>query len=155
MPIPAWANERILREVAAFLAQEGVDPSLAEVVRRLRAWPVYFGWSAVLLLGPDGEVYCHDEDSRETNVESHCYWRRHALVAAAEAVPELAPLVPARPDGAADCFSCNGMGRFALVGQPERCGMCAGLGWLSPEEERAAREEQRQREELIRKLFPG
>src|SRR5262249_33787606 len=98
MPIPAWASARIEQEVENYLAETpDRDPSLTEVVRRLRAWPVYGDVGGVLLLAADGQVYCRNNNTMEVSPEPNPGGRVLAWAAASAVAPELRTLLPSRP----------------------------------------------------------
>jgi len=46
--------------------------------------------------------------------------------------PELAALIPARPEEARDCDSCRGTGRIEAL--PQIICRCGGVGWIVPGE---------------------
>jgi hypothetical protein len=134
MVIPAWARERITHESDAYLAeaQPSRDHSLDPIVRNLAAWPVYGDVGGVLLITPDGEVYCRDHNTMEVRAETDPRWRTLAWAAAVEQVPELRELLPLRPAGTPDCEACGGSGHVALTAVLRAwCGACWGLGWQS------------------------
>lgn len=58
MATPEWASNRIEQEVEAWLARLNPDgdEALAQVVRQLRAWPVYADIGGTLLIDKRGEV---------------------------------------------------------------------------------------------------
>ena len=85
-----------------------------------------------LFLGTDGEVHRQDHDTMEVAPEPDLRWRALAWAAAAEKVPELRAIPPARPGGVANCPGCHGAGRLTeatKVGQRLWCAGCWGLGW--------------------------
>jgi len=130
--LPAWASECIARAVGAFLARadSSKDADLVRVAGELRAWPVYGDLGGVLLLAPNGAVYCRDNNTMEVRPELDPGWRQLAWAAAAEAVPELRPLLPARPDDAPDCTGCGGVGQVQITPNCRVwCGSCWGQGW--------------------------
>jgi hypothetical protein len=136
MALPRWASERIAREVDTFLQRPmvGLDDSLAEAARRQRAWPVWSGMGDTLLLDSDGEVHCLHGDTMDVSPMRDLSWRTLAWVAAAEQVPELRALLPARPVNVPDCPGCMGSGRVQVAPQIRLwCGACWGLGWQRQE----------------------
>jgi hypothetical protein len=130
--IPAWASERISREVDATLASPDFadcDPTLASAIQHIRVWPVYRDLGGTLLLGVDGEVYTQNHNTMEIAPESDLRWRLVAWVSAAERVPELRMLLPPRPTGTPDCRVCGGAGNILIRKSQVGCGVCWGLGW--------------------------
>lgn len=88
---------------------------------------VYGTIGAIFFLRPDGSVLVQDPDSEETPaVETDSTWKLIAMVAAARKFPELAALLPQRPDNVRDCPVCRGTGLYMQV----PCSVCRGLGWL-------------------------
>jgi hypothetical protein len=88
-----------------------------------------------LLLRPDGEVLSFPWGRiGKPAPESDAVWRLIAVVVGAEKHPELRPLLPVRPAGAADCAACEGSGRIR-IGESDHhrgpiCASCHELGWL-------------------------
>jgi hypothetical protein len=133
MAISARATERIAREADAYLAQAGRydDPSLDQAVRTLHAWPVYGDLGGVLLVAPDGEVYCRRHETLDLVVETDSRWRTIAWAAAAEQAPEVRELLPIRPDGTPDCSTCEGKGRIQATPTCRLwCGVCGALAGI-------------------------
>jgi hypothetical protein len=58
-----------------------------------------------------------------------------AIASAAERIPELASLLPIRPEAAMACPECGGSGR-PFLGHDKlgdlKCGCCMSLGWVLP-----------------------
>jgi hypothetical protein len=130
--LPAWASDRIDREVSAYLARGGSpgDADLTRVATLLQAWPVYGDLGGVLPLAADGTVFYRCNDTMRVRLEPDPGWRLLAWAAAAAAVPELRHFLPTRPTEVPDCLSCGGTGQVAFT--PDFwfwCGECCGTGW--------------------------
>jgi hypothetical protein len=130
--IPTWARAHIVRAAEAYLARSASrqDASLDEVVRTLVAWPVYGDLGGTLLVSADGAVYCQDHNTLEVHLESDPGWQRLAWAAAAEKIPELRELLPARPTDTPTCEACGGTGHVQVTPASQAwCGACSGIGW--------------------------
>jgi hypothetical protein len=124
----------------------------AEIVPRLRAlqrsqrkdwWPPWVLAEDALLLDPgmgpvlyltfDGRVL---EDRDGWDEEGGCFevtdpkdaWMSLIVGAKKQGAPELLRLLPTRPNGAAECTSCAGTGRWPPP-MTFLCEHCGGLGW--------------------------
>jgi hypothetical protein len=132
--MPSTDVQKVIQElVDRWLASPSNDPELAEAVRKSGALPIYADMGGTLFLRPDGEILALDHDSPDTpQIEDDPSWKITAVVVGAEKYPELGPLLPARPSGAANCPECEGRGsfRFRNIDRDLLCGKCHGLGWL-------------------------
>jgi hypothetical protein len=95
------------------------------------------------LLAPDGAVWINDTEDW-CAAELVWRWRRAprgealgAIKVAAERIPELGALVPARPADVPACAACRGSGILTLDGGAVHgvwCQQCFGLGWRVPDD---------------------
>jgi len=93
------------------------------------ALPVYSDMGGDILLTPSGDVVFLDDEGVVTALpDAPPDWALVARIAAAEKYPELAAIVPTRPDSAPNCPACGGAGRQLELRL--RCGSCLGLGWV-------------------------
>jgi hypothetical protein len=126
----------IERRIQEFLTDG--DPRLTWVrpaVRRDPFLPLYVGWVAALGIRPDGSFVCWNHDQGgDVEALTDPFLKRMALCQGAKMYPELAALIPERPEGAAGCPFCKGTGEFA--GTAKIVCACGGLGWLVPGEAR-------------------
>lgn len=105
--------------------------------REYTAINLYGGPVSGHLLRSDGVIARWDWDLLDSGenyaVESDPGWCLGALVIGAERIPELSEVLPTRPNQAATCVDCNGMGFLDLPNAPSflLCQTCWGLGWLS------------------------
>lgn len=104
-------------------------------VRQHGFLPLHLGWVAVLGICPDGSFVRWDHDAQPPVVQplDDPYWERMAICQGVREYPELAPLVPARPESAQTCPDCGGSGE--VTGLPLVC-QCGGAGWIIPGERR-------------------
>jgi hypothetical protein len=128
----------VQRALSAYFDMPAVAPfpsSVLPVARHLQALPVYVDIGGALLLRPDGTVLeVHSNQSWDGPVESRDLEAERDLklarVAAARSWPTLASLAPQRPEGAAECATCQGDG-LLVVGELEAyCRDCGGSGWV-------------------------
>jgi hypothetical protein len=117
-------------------APEGMRRFHSSFVRVHNALPLYSDWTRTFAIREDGVLVHWDteewpgieepSDRREVNL---------VLVQGAARYPELKGLIPARPDNALTCDSCQGSGH--IPGLPEELKSvickCGGIGWLHPE----------------------
>jgi len=114
-------SEALLRLIAT--------TSVAKAPAVAGALPVYEDLGGALLLRSDGSVvHVDDETGAMREVAQTERWYRLALVAATERFPELSVLRPERGLSDKGCESCGSTGSIRGV----RCGVCLGLGWVTP-----------------------
>jgi len=122
----------MVRSISNLIASVAAnDDSYGEFAKRWSLLPVYQDIGGTLALDAEGEVFClgHDEPGPPER-ERDDKWRLRAVVEAVFQFPELAHLKPARPQGAATCPACSGIG-FRLINDITYCcGDCHGTGWL-------------------------
>jgi len=99
----------------------------------LRAFPVPWAWEGCFGILSTGEVIYVDENGTPGSFEP--VEKLHTLVCAVRRYPELAPLLPERPDDASPCPECLGQktlnSKFKLSSSAALfCGECQGLGWV-------------------------
>jgi|SRR5882724_3712445 len=114
---------------------KGPDPhGLHDVVRRCRALPINLDIGGATLLRPDGELLSLGW-GEAPGVETDPVLRTGALVVGARKHPELAQLLPNRPEGALTCEACGGTGEIHVGGRTigALCGKCGALGWRNAE----------------------
>lgn len=85
-------------------------------------------------VSPDGDVFMEtydDTNESPSKTDRSARGQYMALVLGTRTLPELATLLPQRPNRAADCDSCRASG-WRTLGPEVRfiCKVCAGLGWL-------------------------
>jgi len=53
-----------------------------------------------------------------------------AMLFGAKRIPQLASLIPSRPDDACECSQCKGSGKLPMS-QHTNCNLCGGVGWIA------------------------
>lgn len=125
--IQAWIDE---------LPTEGPTNDLNVLSRDLGALPLRSTWNYLWALRPDGTVLwivflAHGQPA---NPETDPVARYVALERGSRKYPELAVLVPPRPEGLTSCDLCGGTGWVAESSAqhlPTLCLRCNGLGWYN------------------------
>lgn len=127
--LPAHLSALIETRIEEYL--RGPADAIHVFARGHRALPVYADMERLLLLRSDGEVLSKANANAECSpvAEQSAYWCLIARLTAAEKFPELAELVPARPQSAIDCKDCEGRGK--VLNDMVRCEVCHGLGWVN------------------------
>ena len=147
-PAPATEDEE----------EETLDPEaeaerqlLEAIIVRQDRMPIFDSKEGRFSITPEAAVFFTPLDGG-TRRERRPRWLVVSIKAACKNIPELAALLPTRPDTARDCDTCKGKGK---VLRPWRrvgpyCDGCWGLGWtmlpevtkddLLPEEEEEAEE---------------
>jgi hypothetical protein len=104
----------------------------ADFAARHRALPLYAGWTGTTYLTASGEFWFRNCEYAPPRIENDLNDSSKivALVVATERYPQLARLLPKRPDLAIECDACGGRGQIT-VGNLSNiiCGECSGLGW--------------------------
>ena len=85
-------------------------------------------------VSPDGDIFMETyglADSSPPTVDRTTHAQAMVVALGSRRIPELAELMPSRPQGARDCQACAGEG-WKRLGPDFRfiCEACAGLGWL-------------------------
>ena len=106
-------------------------------VAKVHALPLYYGWTAVMALRPDGEAVCipYENEPGDVEVINDEVQRNLGLFRATKLHPDLRFLIPSRPADARDCPLCRGTGKAAFQPGYEHLAdsilcYCGGLGWL-------------------------
>jgi len=128
--LSSWIADR----VAAFPMKSDAQPWLADVVREFLALPLWLAVGGCYAIRADGELvefgwdgpsgFVALDDPRLVNL---------ALHQGSLKFPQLAPLVPTRPEAATTCGHCSGEGKLAVTTDPgleQIVCYCGGLGWL-------------------------
>jgi hypothetical protein len=141
-------RQRQMRELRAQGPGDGA--AWLEASRALRLFGT-IGSEAVL--HPDGTVVIYDYDDWSTDgspgytiaTAAEGGERIASLVLGAEQMPELAAMLPARPDGAFDCGVCEGSGRWPKTEDNRGiiCPVCYGLRWVETDRQPALDEHSR------------
>ena len=103
-----------------------------DFAKRFRALPLYAGWEGTTYLTTSGEFWYLNHDIEPPRIETDISVRAKivALVMASKRHPQLAMLLPNRPDSASDCPQCAGRGEITVGPDFDIvCGHCSGLGW--------------------------
>jgi hypothetical protein len=120
---------RIEAWLLAYLAQPGLQHELRDVAA-FGALPLYSDVGGCIALRPDGRVVqVIWEKPEQSFFDAPAPFRTAALVRGSQVFPELRELLPARPEGAADCANCEGRGE---IFKGVICGACFGLGFAAP-----------------------
>lgn len=108
--------------------QSAESPATQSLLAQAGGMRLFGTIGADVFLRPDGSTCAlveggRDEPDRweENSASEHL----SALVIATKAFPELARLLPRRPNDAESCAACHGSGRIHGI----VCGTCSGLGW--------------------------
>jgi hypothetical protein len=90
---------------------------------------VYASFGGAFFVTLDGRVIEEDWETQSAVVLTDEVRIREALVLGAGAVPELARLIPSRPEAARDCATCSATGWRMRVPHRFICRECGGVGW--------------------------
>lgn len=118
------------------------DPNgVNRVCREFDLLPLMFEMSGCYAIRANGEVvsFLYD-DERDLRLETDPRILNIALFQGSKRHPELATLVPPRPDDAIECSHCDGTGiekMTASLGLDNFVCYCGGLGWLPKEKKEA------------------
>jgi|SRR5882762_2018766 len=94
------------------------------------ALPIPWAWEGCFGVRANGDVVYVDEHAKPIQLESLPDARQQrlaTLVYAAKRNPDLACLLPKRPENVAPCPTCHGTGTVTKI--EALCGECIGLGW--------------------------
>lgn len=131
--ISGWRDEHAVMVVEAVArmvdGRAGVDEYRRSLAKQADALPVYVDMGGVIFLSKVGELITYEPSSDEYRIEGDEKWRKAALVTMARDYPELASLLPPRPDNAIDCPDCHGLGRHPALANA-LCDRCDALGWV-------------------------
>jgi hypothetical protein len=122
-----WLREFVERQMSA---QASEDPVAAPLLAAAGGMRLFGTIGAEVFLRPDGttvaliEGAAGEPDRWQGDNEAD---RISALVIALKRFPELARLLPSRPEAASECPACAATGRIHGV----VCGACSGLGWVN------------------------
>ena len=108
------------------LATSTSVPSI-EAAKATGGLPVVLYMGGALVISTAGEVFLYDWETHAISPAAD-HDRRIAFIKAARKFPELASLMPERPDWAKTCPQCEGTG--SILGQYD-CGRCDTLGWVA------------------------
>jgi hypothetical protein len=124
-PAPAADDEEALDPEA-----EAERQLLEAIIVRQDRMPIFDSKEGRFSITPEAAVFFTPHDGG-TRRERRPRWLIVSIKAASKNIPELANLLPSRPDTARDCDTCKGKGK---VLRPWRrvgpyCDGCWGLGW--------------------------
>jgi hypothetical protein len=148
------AVRRVTGELALWTAESSPHKEVAAATGGL---PAYLGWTAALVITPEGDVLEYEYDTGITSVANQ-NWRTTALTTAARRFHELKDLAPVRPRSAVNCPLCDGHGVLVAL-LSVGCGTCWGAGWIElPKDRTAAKRllaEAEEERERLRQLLSG
>jgi hypothetical protein len=104
----------------------------ADFAQKYQALPLYAGWTGTTYLTTAGEFWFRNCEYNPPRIENDLNESSKlvSLVLAAERHPQLASLLPSRPDGAINCDECDGKGQITIGNVSNLiCGQCSALGW--------------------------
>jgi hypothetical protein len=132
--VASGLSQAIEARLRAYLEATTPDPlDLRGYFARLGALPLWLDMGGGMAIRPDGVIlsFAWDGDE-EARVEGDRRRMTFALYRGSLAYPELAPLVPARPEDARTCIYCLGAGEVRLPDGTllEVTCACGGLGWV-------------------------
>jgi hypothetical protein len=120
----------VAKHLAELLAREP-DPYSRDLSLRVASvtgcLPIYEDMGGTILLAPSGDLFFYDDGSETMNPVEDRVWENIALVSLAKKYPDLAEVLPVRPENAVDCPLCLGTGRVTSLNL--LCGECGGTGW--------------------------
>lgn len=124
------AIERLLEQVKSHELRRDEAALVA-----LHALPVPWAWEGCFGILSTGEVIYVDDTGIPASAEP--MEKLHTLAYASHRYPELAPLLPQRPENALSCPQCHGEKTLNAKLGPSKsaaifCGECNGLGWVPP-----------------------
>src|SRR5262249_54968489 len=106
----AEAIERLRRQVIEERSDTATARYNRETALATGGLPIWSSFGGCLAIRPNGMVVCYT-DNEEVDERVDFKWQRLALVVAGEKYAELQELVPVRPNTAAACHLCNGVGK--------------------------------------------
>ena len=113
------------------------DSEEFRLARKYNALPLGFDFLAYTFITSDGEVIWHDfqdDFGKSKDIQGLI----NALAYGKKRYPQLEKFIPNRFDTAKTCPICKGTGilkesRNVVTGEPGKCVICAGLGWITDE----------------------
>lgn len=105
--------------------------AIERALLNLEALPIPWAWEGCCGIRASGEVVYVDDDGNQVPLDAMGDPRESTfptLIYAAERNPDLACLLPERPESATSCEACKGSGRFRDT--RALCYDCLGLGWI-------------------------
>ncbi len=134
----AGAIEELLhRYVSTAPDPETPEPErIRTIAAKIGALPLVTDMGGLYALRPDGEIISVAwDDDEPPRSERDPRIRNAMLFQGSKRYPELAALVPNRPEQAIDCPHCSGTGVVRIEGHepeeiPSLICYCGGLGWI-------------------------
>ena len=120
-------NTTVKTLIAAAKARESND--LERALLSMEALPIPWAWEGCFGVRANGDVVFVNDDGVPNPLTNAREERLVTLAYAARRHPELASLLPKRPQAAVSCGACGGAG--AMTKARLVCGECYGLGWTS------------------------
>jgi hypothetical protein len=140
LPVDLTADQReqIEKRIVEFLEDTTfIHADSHEAVARVHALPLFYDWTAVMALRPDGQIIWipYDNEPEDVEIINDERLRNFGLFQSARLHPDLPFLVPSRPADAIDCPDCRGTGKLAFPPGREHLAekvvcSCGGTGWL-------------------------
>lgn len=126
-----WHNAT-LKDVCS---EASPDPAgVNATCRELKVLPLTFDMSGCFAIRANGEIVSFLFDNQhELRVETDPRIRNMALFQGSKRYPELAAMIPPKPDDAIECSRCDGTGiekTTAKLGLENVVCYCGGLGWI-------------------------
>ena len=111
------------------------SPGRLELLEQLDAVHLFATFDFEAVMKRDGTILVSVVDDWLAEEPRVSPWREAtleeqslSLVAAKKDIPELAALIPTRPNGAEACSHCKGNGEFQGI----LCSNCGAMGWIRP-----------------------
>jgi|SRR5947209_9111989 len=135
MEIPPELSKQIEQRLSDFIADQSNPDYLRHYAAKFKILPLYLGWTAFLAINPEGEIIYMPTEGEPIvpRVETDPVQRNLALCQGSKRYPELACLIPPKPDGANVCPGCNGTGvhpSTSIETYKALICRCGGAGWL-------------------------
>jgi hypothetical protein len=140
LPVDLTADQReqIEKRIVEFLDDTtSIHADSHGAVARVHALPLFYDWTAVMALRPDGKVVWipYENEPEDVEVINDEVLRNLGLFQATKLHLDLRFLIPSRPADARDCPHCRGTGKVAFPPGREHLAekvvcSCGGIGWL-------------------------